>query len=54
MSMRMDKNIRRRTARRKSAVPQGSIQSAPAAAEANRQYDMPPPTGEQWADNRKQ
>jgi transposase-like protein len=53
MSMKMEEEIKRWTARRKSARVLDIIQGKTSVAEASRQYDLPPSEIEQWVGDGK-
>jgi len=53
MSIEMEKEIKRWTARRKSALVMEIIQGATTVAEASRRYDLAPSELEQWVDDGK-
>ena len=53
MSMIMDEDIKRWTARRKSALVVEIIQGKTTVAEASRQFDLPPSEIEEWVDQGK-
>ncbi|MDR1076132.1 MAG: DUF1153 domain-containing protein [Xanthomonadaceae bacterium] len=53
MSMKMEEEIKRWTARRKSARVLDIIQGKTSVAEASRQYDLPPSEIEQWGEDGK-
>ena len=53
MSIEMEEEIKRWTARRKSALVMEIIQGATTLAEASRQYDLKPSEIEQWIDDAK-
>lgn len=53
MSVAMDEEIKRWTARRKSALVMEIIQGTTTVAEASRQYDLPPSEVETWIDDAK-
>jgi len=53
MSIEMDEEIKRWTARRKSALVMEIIQGTTTLAEASRQYDLKPSEIEQWIDDAK-
>jgi transposase-like protein len=53
MSIEMDEEIKRWTARRKSALVMEIIQGATTVAEASRRYDLAPSELEQWIDDGK-
>ena len=53
MSMEMDEEIKRWTARRKTALVMEIIQGATTVAEASRQYDLQPSEIEDWIDEAK-
>ena len=50
MSVEMEEEIKRWTARRKSAVPE-IIQGKTSVSEASRQFDIPPSEIESWVDD---
>ena len=50
MGMTMDEEIKRWTARRKSALVLEIIQGKTTIAEASRQFDLPPSEIEEWMD----
>ena len=50
MSMTMDEEIKRWTARRKSALVLEIIQGQTTIAEASREFDLPPSEIEEWMD----
>ncbi len=54
MSTLMDEDIKRWTAKRKSALVLEIIQSKTTVAEASRAYDLPPSDIESWVDDAKQ
>lgn len=54
MSTTMDDQIKRWTARRKSALVVEIIQGKTSVAEASRQYDLPPSEIESWVEDGKQ
>lgn len=51
MRMKMEDDIKRWTAKRKSALVLDVIQGKAAVAEASRQYDLSPSEVEQWVDD---
>jgi transposase-like protein len=53
MSLKMEGEIKRWTARRKSALVLDIIQGRTTVAEASRAYDLPPSEIEQWVDDGK-
>lgn len=53
MSMLMDEEIRRWTAKRKSALVLEIIQGKTTVAEASRAYDLPPSEIEAWVEDGK-
>jgi transposase-like protein len=53
MSLKMEEEIKRWTARRKSALVLDIIQGKTTVAEASRAYDLPPSEIEQWVDDGK-
>ncbi len=53
MSMVMDEDIKRWTAKRKSALVLEILQGKSTVAEASRSYDLPPSEIEDWADDAK-
>ncbi|MBN3725210.1 DUF1153 domain-containing protein [Burkholderia sp. Ac-20379] len=53
MSMRMDEDIKRWTAKRKSALVMDIIQGKTTVAEASRAYDLSPSEVENWVDDGK-
>ena len=53
MSMTMDDEIKRWTARRKAALVLEIIQGKTTVAEASRQFDLPPSEIEDWVDQGK-
>lgn len=53
MSTKMEEDIKRWTAKRKSALVLGIIQGKTTVAEASRQYDLSPSEVEQWVDDGK-
>ncbi|WLE58838.1 DUF1153 domain-containing protein [Burkholderia plantarii] len=53
MSTKMDEDIKRWTAKRKSALVMDIIQSKTAVAEASRNYDLSPSEVENWVDDGK-
>ena len=53
MSMAMDDEIKRWTARRKSALVLEIIQGKTTVAEASRAYDLPPSEIESWIEDGK-
>jgi transposase-like protein len=53
MGMKMEEEIERWTARRKSALVLDIIQGKTTVAEASRAYDLPPSEIEQWVDDGK-
>ncbi|MGE4340438.1 MAG: transposase [Pigmentiphaga sp.] len=53
MSKTMDEDIKRWTAKRKSALVLDIIQGKTTVAEASRQYDLAPSEVEQWVDDAK-
>jgi transposase-like protein len=54
MSALMDEDIKRWTAKRKSALVLEIIQGKTTVAEASRAYDLPPSEIESWVDDAKQ
>ncbi len=54
MSTLMDEDIKRWTAKRKSALVLEIIQGKTTVAEASRAYDLPPSDIESWVDDAKQ
>jgi transposase-like protein len=54
MSGLMDEDIKRWTAKRKSALVLEIIQGKTTVAEASRAYDLPPSEIESWVDDAKQ
>src|SRR5690606_10304145 len=50
MSLEMDEEIKRWTAKRKSALVMEIIQGKKTVAEASRQFDLPPSEVEDWID----
>ena len=54
MSALMDEDIKRWTAKRKSALVLEIIQGKTTVAEASRAYDLPPSELESWVDDGKQ
>jgi len=54
MGKTMDDKIKRRTAKRKSALVMEIIQGKTTALEASRSYDLSPSEIEGWVDNGKQ
>ncbi|MEE9926786.1 DUF1153 domain-containing protein [Microvirgula aerodenitrificans] len=53
MSVKMEEDIKRWTARRKSALVLDIIQGKTTVAEASRAYDLSPSEVEQWVDDGK-
>ncbi len=53
MSIEMDEEIKRWTARRKSALVLDIIQGKTTASESSRQFDLPPSEIESWIDQAK-
>ncbi len=53
MSIEMDDEIKRWTARRKSAVFQDIIEGKTIESESSRQFDLPPSEIESWIDYAK-
>ena len=53
MSTKMEDDIKRWTAKRKSALVLDIIQGKTTVAEASRQYDLSPSEVEQWVDDGK-
>jgi transposase-like protein len=53
MSTKMEDDIKRWTAKRKSALVLDLIQGKTTVAEASRQYDLSPSEVEQWVDDGK-
>ncbi len=53
MSMKMEEDIKRWTAKRKSALVMEIIQGKTTVSEASRQYDLSPSEVEQWVDDGK-
>jgi transposase-like protein len=53
MSTTMDEEIKRWTARRKSALVMEILQGKTTVAEASRQFDLTPSEVEDWIDNAK-
>jgi transposase-like protein len=53
MSVVMEEEIKRWTARRKSALVVEIIQGKTTVSEANRQFDLPPSEIESWIDDGK-
>ncbi|KDC91326.1 PF06627 family protein, partial [Bordetella bronchiseptica MBORD675] len=53
LSMKMEEDIKRWTAKRKSALVLDIIQGKTTVAEASRQYDLSPSEVEQWVDDGK-
>ena len=53
MSIEMDEEIKRWTARRKSALVLDIIQGKTAVSESSRQFDLPPSEIESWIDQAK-
>lgn len=53
MSITMDEEIKRWTAKRKSALVLDIIQGKPTISEASRQFDLPPAEIENWVDQAK-
>lgn len=53
MSIGMEEEIKRWTARRKSALVLEIIQGKTTVAEASRQFDLPPSEIEDWVDQVK-
>ena len=53
MSMKMEDEIKRWTAKRKSALVLGIIQGKTTVAEASRAYDLSPSKIENWMDDAK-
>ena len=53
MSITMDEEIKRWTARRKSALVLEIIQGKTTVAEASRQFDLPPAEIESWVEDGK-
>ncbi len=51
MSVGMDEDIKRRTARRKSAVVLEIIQGKTTVSEVSRQFDLTPSEIEEWVGN---
>jgi len=54
MSILMDEDIKRWTAKRKSALVLELLQGKTTIAEASRAYDLPPSELESWVDDAKQ
>lgn len=54
MSILMDEDIKRWTAKRKSALVVEIIQGKTTVAEASRSYDLPPSDIESWVEDAKQ
>jgi transposase-like protein len=50
MSIEMDEEIKRWTAKRKSALVMEIIQGKKTVAETSRQFDIPPSEIEDWVD----
>ena len=53
MSVEMDEEIKRWTARRKSALVLDIIQGKTTVSESSRQFDLPPSEIESWIDQAK-
>lgn len=53
MSIEMDEEIKRWTARRKSALVLDIIQGKTTVSESSRQFDLPPSEIESWIDQAK-
>ncbi len=53
MSIDMDEDIKRWTAKRKSALVMEILQGKKTVAEASRQFDLPPSEVEDWIDHAK-
>ncbi|WP_231553148.1 DUF1153 domain-containing protein [Novilysobacter defluvii] len=53
MSVMMEEEIKRWTARRKSALVLGIIQGKTTISEASRQFDLAPSEIEEWRDHAK-
>jgi len=53
MSVMMEEEIKRWTARRKSALVLGIIQGKTTISEASRQFDLAPSEIEEWRDHGK-
>jgi len=53
MSLKMDEDIKRWTAKRKSALVVDIIQGKTTVAEASRAYDLSPSEIEKWVDDAK-
>lgn len=53
MSTKMEDDIKRWTAKRKSALVLDIIQGKTTVSEASRQYDLSPSEVEQWVDDAK-
>ncbi|MFT8275657.1 DUF1153 domain-containing protein, partial [Kerstersia gyiorum] len=53
MSKAMEEDIKRCTAKRKSALVLDIIQGKTTVSEASRQYDLSPSEVEQWVDDAK-
>jgi transposase-like protein len=53
MSIEMDEDFKRWTARRKSALIQGIIQGRTTVIESSRQFDLPPSEIKSWTDQAK-
>jgi transposase-like protein len=53
MSLKMDEDIKRWTAKRKSALVIDIIQGKTTVAEASRAYDLSPSEVEKWVDDAK-
>lgn len=53
MGMKMEEDIKRWTAKRKSALVLDVIQGKTTVSEASRQYDLSPSEVEQWIDDAK-
>lgn len=53
MSLKMDEDIKRWTAKRKSALVVDIIQGKTTVAEASRAYDLSPSEVEKWVDDAK-
>ena len=53
MSMVMEEDVKRWTARRKSALVLEIIQGKTTISEASRQYDLTPSEVEEWVDQGK-
>jgi transposase-like protein len=53
MSIRMEDDIKRWTAKRKAALVMEIIQGKTTVAEASRYFDLPPSKIEEWVDDAK-